>query len=300
MITQFVWIVQGSLDNGTYPDALYYIDMVRDFNFFEASHLSFRVVVPFLVGSITNLLGITTLESISFIFGAWNFALFIFGMGVMLKIAIHEQSINVFELILPAILIVFMPFFISAAFYPVPEAGIFLSFSLILLSIFYKNLPLLFVITIISIWVSETAILAVLLVPAFNFIRNDNWWQAYFPFLVALLIYVFVVQTLSPDLSEHYLFNSQNWMQNLISNFLNFDRYFFIMLLPSFGLIIPFIAYCFYRSGAQKTNLTTLILFISYYLIFLLTSPENTPRLMFMTLPLLILFNFNDKTIIKN
>ena len=300
MITHFVWIVQGSLDNGSYPEALYFMDMVRDFSFFEGSHLSYRVVIPFLVGYITNLLGITTLESIALIFGTWNFALFLFGIGMMLKIAILEQSVNVFELILPALLVIFMPFFLSAAFFPLIDAGAFLFFSLIVLAVFYRNLPMLFASTMLSVWVSEVTMLALLVVPALNYIRNDNWWQAYLPFILSSLVYLVGVVALSPDPGNHYLFNTGLWQESIMSNFLEFDRYFFSMLIPTFGLVIPFIGYRLYKGGSQKISQITLLLFIAYYIIFLLTAPTTTPQLMFMVLPLLVFFNFNDKTIVKD
>lgn len=297
MITHFVWLVQGSLVVDTYRDAQVYIDMARDFSFFGSDHLTHRIILPALVGAVTSLFGITTFESVALIFGTWNFALILFGVGVMLRISIYEQSVNVFELILPVLLILFMPFFLSAVFYPLLEAATFLCFGLILMALFYRNLPFLFAIVIISAWVSEITLLAMFMIPALNYSRNDNWWQAYLPFILSGMIYVLALISLSPDLGDHYLFNTGEWLNEVGSNFRQFDRFFFIQLLPSFGLAIPFIAYRIYVGGLQKICLSVLMLLIGYYIIFLLLSPEQTSRLMFMTLPLLVFFNFNDKTI---
>ncbi|MEX0771583.1 MAG: hypothetical protein WEB89_06610 [Balneolales bacterium] len=297
MITQFVWLVQGSLENGLYPEVMVYVDMARNLTFFGNDHHTHRVLIPAVVGLLTNMFGITDFDSIALVFGTWNFAFFIFGIGVMLRIAIYEQGVNVFELILPTILVLFLPFFLSAVFYPILEAGIFLAFGLIFMALFYRNLPMLFVITIISAWVSEVTLLALFIIPALNYARKDNWWQAYLPFLLSGLLYVLVLISLSPDLSSHYLFNPNSWVTEINANFRQFDQYFFIQLLPAFALAVPFIAYRFYKGGSQRIVQSTLLLLSAYYIVFLLLSPEDTGRLMFMVMPLLVLFNFNDKTI---
>ncbi|MEX2641580.1 MAG: hypothetical protein WD266_12895 [Balneolales bacterium] len=298
MITHFIWLVQGSLENGgPYSDALIYMDMARDFSFFEDDPLSYRIAMPALVGAFSHLFGIYEFDSVALVFGTFNFAFFLFGAGVMLRMGIYEQGINVLELILPAVIIVFMPFFLSAAFYPLPDTGVFLFFSLILLALFYRNLFFLYVIVAIAVWVSEITLLAVLVVPALNYIRQDNWWQAVLPFIVSGLIYFAVLMNFSPDLSRHFLFSPDGWISTIGSNFQQFDRYFFIQLLPAFGLTIPFVAYRIYRSGSQRSVQVTLMLYLGYYILFLLASPEQTPRLMFMIQPLLILFIFNDKTL---
>ncbi|MEX0778393.1 MAG: hypothetical protein WD037_01565 [Balneolales bacterium] len=271
--------------------------MARDFSFFGGDHHSFRIIVPALVGMVTNPLGITNFDSVALVFGTWNFALFLFGIGVMLRIAIYEQSINVFELILPTLLILFLPFTLTAAFYPLPDAGIFLVFALIFLALFYRNLSMLFIITIVAAWISEATLLAFLIIPVLNYIRDDNWWQAYYPFILCGVIYITLLFGLSSEPSNHYLLHPNGWMTEIGSNFLQIDRNFFLKLLPTFGLTIPFFAYRIYKGGYQKVIYSTLMLMAAYYIIFLLIAPEQAGRFMFMTMPLLVLLNFNDQTI---
>ena len=76
MVTHFLWIVQGGIEDIPFPEAAVYLDMVRDFSFFDGSYYSYQVVVPAVTGIFAGLFNMTSIESLALIFGTINFVLF--------------------------------------------------------------------------------------------------------------------------------------------------------------------------------------------------------------------------------
>lgn len=295
MIMHYLIWLEGIGTDHPYSDALIYFEMARDLDFFGETHITHRILVTGVAALIGHLVGAGGEEAYGIIFGALNFSLFITGTGLMFRIALLNQRISAFQIVLPAFIIALSPAFLRGAFFPMMEAGAFLAVAGILYALFFRKLWLLFPAAIAAVFIKEMALLAVLAVPLINYLRDDRWNQAYLPFIAAAALYILAALTFSPSLSNNYIFSPglwfNDWQQSLSGMGFELVRY----LLSSFGLALIYFAYKFYSNGVQKIYLGTLGIFAVLFIIFILFTPTNVPRLMFMALPFLVFFTFTDE-----
>ncbi len=294
MIMQYITWLGGIGSDHPYSDANIYFEMAKNLEFFGETHITHRVLLTGIIGLIGQLVNAGGSEAYGIIYGAINFCLFIAGAGLMFRISLLNQRASAFQIVLPAFIIALTPAFIRGAFFPMLEAGAFLAVAAILYALVFRKLWLLYLVVIAAVFIKEMTLLTVLAVPLVNYLRDDNWNQAYLPFVAAAGMYVIAALLFAPSLSGNYIFSPASWFadwQNSISG-LGFDA--FRYLLSAFGLALIYFVYKLYANGPQKIYLGTLAIFAVLFVVFMLFTPSNTPRLMFMALPFLVFFTYTD------
>lgn len=294
MIMQYIVWLEGIGSDHPYSDAVIYFEMARDLNFFGETHITHRVLVTGFAALLGHLVSAESSEAYGIIFGAINFSFFIAGVGLLFRIALLNQRISAFQIVLPAFIIALTPAFLRGAFFPMMEAGVFLAVSAIIFSLFFRKLWLLYATVIAAVFIKEMSLLTVLAVPLINYLRDDDWNQAYIPFITAAGLYVLAAFLFAPSVSNNYIFSPSLWFSDWQNSLSGIGVDVFRYLLSAFGLSLIYFIYKFYANGVQKIYLGTLGIFAVFFVIFLMFTPTNSPRLMFMALPFLVFFTYTD------
>lgn len=295
MILHYLIWLDGAVDE-SHPlaAALIYYDMAENLSFFNESLFSHRVIIPALVGLIGNGIGITGEGAYGIIFGALNFVVFIAGCGIMFRIALLNQRIGAFQIILPTIFLVLMPAYLEGLFFPMTDAGAFFAVAAILFALFFRQLWLLYLAAVLGVFVQEMVLFTIAAVPLINYIRNDSWNEAYFPFIVSGLMYTISAMAFAPSLANHYMFTPGLWPEMIESNIAEWWPGIIWYFLIGFGPALIYIVYKFISNGFQLLYLGSSGILVFLFLILMLFTPEGLPRYLFAAMPLLILFAYTD------
>lgn len=301
MIAHFVlWVDDGITTAHSYSDALIYVGMAaNEIALFGDTHITWRFIVPGLIGFFGNVFGVTEPEGLGIAMGSLNFIILLLAFGMLLRFTFHNEAINAFTISLPAWCIALMPAYWRGAFLPMLEPAAMLIYGIVLVSLWYRKLIPLFLALLIGVWVKEMVLLSVLLVPAFHYARNEVDWKQYLPFIAAGLMYLWVVAYFG-NTSGNYMMNPSGWLSDWGANISEFSFWGLRYILSGFGLGLFFIIWRMKTEPGQRIHYAALAVMVTTFFIFLLFTPSNTPRLMFMIMPVLFLFNQSDESLGKS
>lgn len=294
MLAQFIQFLNGNVDaGGLYGDMYTYLEMSSNLSFTAGEPEQLRPIVPALAGGLAHLIGATSQETLVLIFGAFNFAMLLTGLGLLLKIAMTNQTIGTLRVAAPVFLIITIPAYVQGGMLPVPEAGAFLFFTLMVTSIYFRRLTYLFLSAIPAVWFTEITLAAVLVVALLNWMRNDHWWQAYLPFLLSALIYVTVSSMAGYDPLSRWL--------DAFATFHAADLFTgwtaLTQLLLGLGFIVPYIIYQHIKHGLQKLYVALTLMLVACFILFSIVEPRLVPRYLFIISPMIVFFVFSDQSL---
>ncbi len=295
MILHYLIWLDGAIDeNHPLAAALIYYDMAENLSFFNESLFSHRIIIPAAAGLIGNGFGITGEGAYGIIFGALNFAIFIAGCGLMYRVSLLNQRIGAFQVILPSLFLLLMPVYLEGMFFPMTDAGAFFAVALILFALFFRQLWLLYLAAIFGVFMQEMVLFTIVAVPLVNYIRKDSWHEAYFPFIVAGLLYIIAAMFFAPSLANHHYFTPGLWPEMMAMNITEWWPGIIWYFLIGFGPVLVYIIYKFITNGVQHLYLGSTGILIFLFLILMLFTPDGAPRYLFAAMPLLIFFTYTD------
>lgn len=299
MIAHFVMLAEGRIqEDSLYGDMWIYIALAESLDFFGSDHYSFRVLGPLVSGSIAALFHITGDDSLGLLTGSLNFLYLLTGFGWMYYLSMKERENNSFEVALPAFLILTLPGFWQGVFLPVPDALMFCMFALILTGVLRQQPILLLISLPAGLFVSEWLFLAIFLLPLADYLRGSIWNRGYVITAVAMIVYLAVpLATRIPDL--HMLYHPADWVEYIREQFSERDVSMIRAFWRSFMLTLPFFAYRFYVAGWNRVTAALTIWFAAVFLTTYLISPDSANRILFMTMPLLVLWQYQPGTLRK-
>ena len=187
-----------------------------------------------------------------------------------------------------------MPAYLQAMFFPLTDAGAFLAVAAITFSLFFKKLWLVYIACIAGVFTQEWVLFTVLLVPLINFFREDPWHQAYIPFLVAGVIYVFAVLLYTPGLDHHAIFSTEAWFAGLRDEDVELWPGTLWLFLAAFGPALVYIIYQVIRGRFQKLHLAVSAILLGLFIFLMIFNPDDATRLLFTAMPLLVFFTYTD------
>ncbi len=296
MIAHFVMLAEGRISpDGRYGDMFAYIAMAESFAFFGSEIISFRVLAPLISGTIALVFGLTGEESIGLLTGSLNFVYLLLGFGWMYYLSMKEKGNNALEVALPTFLLLPLAAFWQGIFLAVPDALMFCMFGLILIGVLRQKTVLLIPAVLAGVWVSEWLFLAVLLLPLADYLRRSFWPQGYTAFGLAALFYLAVpLFTQIPE--AHLVYRPESWISHTVEQFagrsLSLMRAFWL----SFTLALPFMGYRIYETGWNRVNAALSIWFLAVFMLVYLLAPDTVPRILFMTMPALVLWQYRLPT----
>ena len=296
MIAHFVLMAEGRISpDGRYGDLFHYIDLAETFDFFGSDALSFRVLAPLISGLIAVTFGLTGDESIGLLTGSLNFVYLLLGFGWMYYLSMKEKGSNALEVALPTFLLLPLPAFWQGVFFPVPDALMFCIFGLILMGVLRQKLLLLIPAVLTGVFVSEWLFLSLLLMPLADYLRQSVWAQGYSAFGLAAAVYLAVpLFTQIPE--THLVYRPEAWLAGIVEQFdgrsLSLLRAFWL----SFTLALPFFAYRIFVAGWNRVTRTISLWFLLLFFLVYLLSPDTTPRILFMAMPALVLWQYRLST----
>lgn len=296
MIAHFVMLAEGRIGaDGRYGDMHAYIALAESFAFFGSENASFRVLAPLISGSIARVFGMTGTESIGLLTGSLNFVYLLIGFGWMYYLSMKEKGSNALEVALPTFLLLPLPAFWQGIFLPVPDALMFCMFGIILIAILRQKSLLLFPAVLAGALVSEWLFLSVLLLPLADYLRRSAWPMGYTAFALAALAWLAIpLLTRTPDI--HLIYQPGSWLAHAAEQFadrsLSLPRAFWL----SFTLTLPFFAYRFFAAGWNRVTGALAVWFGLVFLLVYLMAPDMAPRIMFMTMPVLVLWQYRPPT----
>jgi hypothetical protein len=296
MIAHFVLLAEGRISpDGRYGDMYAYIALAESFGFFGPEIISFRVLAPLISGGIALLFGLSGEESIGLLTGSLNFIYLLLGFGWMYYLSMKEKGNNALEVAIPTFLLLPLPAFWRGIFLPVPDALMFCMFGLILLGVLRRKTFLVLPAAIAGVWVSEWLFLAALLLPLADYLRRSVWPHGYTAFGLAALIYL-CVPLIAQVPDGHMVYRTGDWLNRIAEQYsgrgLSILRAFWL----SFTLTLPFMAYRVYTVGWNRVAGALSIWFAAVFMLVYLLSPDTAPRIMFMTMPALVLWQYRLPT----
>ncbi|MEX0681097.1 MAG: hypothetical protein WD097_06910 [Balneolales bacterium] len=300
MIAHFVLLVEGRiLADGPYGDTFTYIALAESFGFFNSELITFRIISPLISGTIANLFTLSGQDSLGLLTGSLNFVYLLLGFSWMYYLAMKELSANSLEVALPTFLILMLPGFWKGIFFPVPDALMFCMFGLILAGILRQQLAILLPAILVGVWVSEWLFLSFFLMPMADWLRgkewNSVWTRGYIAFAAAAVGYLAVpLFTQIPE--THMIYHPDAWLTHIGEQFANRDTSFIRAFWRSFTMTLFFIAYRFYVAGWNRVTGTLSIWFIFIFVLVYLLAPDSANRIMFMTMPALVLWQYRVPT----
>lgn len=314
MIAHFITLVQNGIEGGgLYGDALTYIALAESFHFFSDEIITFRLITPLISGAIAELFSLTGKESVGLLTGTLNFGYLLIGFGWMYYLSMKESANNSLEVALPTFLVMTLPGFWQGVFLPVPDALMFCMFGLILTGVLRQRLDILLPSILAGVFVSEWLFLAVLLLPLADYLRGSVWNRGYWAVGLAVVAYLAVpLLTQIPD--AHLIYRPGEWLDGAREQFLARDTSVLQAFLRSFALTLPFFAYRFYVGGwnrvtdrnrvtspnrGTRRNRVTGTLSVWFLVVFMVTyllAPDSANRIMFMTMPALVLWQYQSDT----
>jgi len=296
MIAHFVLLAEGRIPtDGHYGDMYTYIDLAESFDFFGSSIPSFRIIVPLISGTIAGIFSLSGTDSLGLLTGSLNFIYLLIGFGWMYYLSLKEITTNSLEVALPTFLLISLPGFWQGVFLPVPDALMFCMFGLILTGVLRQHMAILLPAIIAGVWVSEWLFLAVLLLPLVDHLRGTYWIRGYSAFAAAALIYLAVpLFTTIPD--PHLVFRPGAWFAMASEQFSTRDTSLLYAFWRSFTFTLPFFAYRFYVMGWNRITGALAVWFVSVFLIVFLLAPDSANRIMFMVMPVLVLWQYTPDT----
>ncbi len=296
MIAHFVLLAEGRIGpDGRYGDMFAYIALAESFAFFGSEIVSFRVLAPLISGTIARLFGLAGVESIGLLTGSLNFIYLLIGFGWMYYLSMKEKGSNALEVALPTFLLLPLPAFWQGIFLPVPDALMFCMFGIILIGILRQKTLLLFPAALAGLLVSEWLFLSLLLLPLTDYLRRSAWPMGYTAFALAALAWLAIpLLTRTPDI--HLVFQPGSWLTHTAEQFsdrsLSVGRAFWL----SFTLTLPFFAYRIFVAGWNRVTGALSAWFFLVFLLVYLMAPDMVPRIMFMTMPALVLWQYRAST----
>ncbi len=296
MIAHFVLLAEGRISpDGRYGDMYAYIALAESLGFFGSETVSYRVLAPLISGGIALIFGLSGEDSIGLLTGSLNFIYLLLGFGWMYYLSMKEQGNNALEVALPTFLLLPLPAFWRGIFLPVPDALMFCMFGLILIGVLRRKSILLAPAIIAGVWVSEWLFLAILLLPLADYLRRAVWAQGYAVFGLAALLYLaapLVAQV--PD--AHLVYRTGDWLNRIAEQYSARDLSLLRAFWLSFTLTLPFMTYRIYAAGWNRVTGALSIWFAAVFLLVYHLSPDMAPRIMFMTMPALVLWQYQLPT----
>ncbi len=296
MIAHFVMLAEGRIaTDGRYGDLYAYITLADSLAFFSSDIISFRVLAPLISGSIGALFALTGEESIGLLTGSLNFIYLLLGFGWMYYLSMKEKGNNALEVAIPTFLLIPLPAFWQGIFLPVPDALMFCMFGLILTAVLRKKLVLLIPAVMAGVWVSEWVFLSILLMPLADYLRGSIWSRGYTAFGLAALVYLAVpLATQIPD--AHLVYRPEQWLAHATDQFVNRETSLPFAFWMSFTLTLPFFAYRIVVAGWNRIATALSLWFMLLFLLVYLMAPDSVNRILFMTMPALVLWQYRLPT----
>ena len=280
-----------SKDN-PHSDALIYQEMAQFEGIFEKTHITYRPVVPVVAGAINKVINPKDTDFILHgIFAFLNVIFFTLGMYLFWNLTFfHRKSdIGLIEVI-PLLFVFSLPFFWRGAFLPLIDTAAFALVAAMLWAHNQRNPSLLFLLAIIAIFTKEITILTILFFPLIDMARNRYWPVGYLSFIPALLIHGGTVLLLTENLGSYYLASPSQWIQDWHLTLGSLQWWDLRYLLSGLG---AFLVLDLLLIVGKPKNSWVIAGFISVFALFIvlwLFTPSNSPRLIFMTVPLQYLF----------
>lgn len=296
MIAHFVLLAEGRIAlDGRYGDMYTYIVLAESLDFFQSDITSFRILTPLISGIIARVFSLAGEDSIGLLTGSLNFVYLLTGFGWMYYLAMKEKSSNALEVALPTFLLIPLPAFWRGIFLPVPDALMFGMFGLILLAVLRQKLMLLIPALLAGIFVSEWLFLSFLLMPLADYLRGTAWTRGYTAFGLAALVYLAVPPaTQVPDI--HFVYHPSEWIAHHLQQFSGRETSIIYAFWMSFTLALPFFAYRIFVTGWNRVTVSISLWFLLVFLIVYMLAPDNVNRIMFMTMPALVLWQYRPQT----
>ncbi len=296
MIAHFVLLAEGRIEpDGRYGDLFAYLALSESFGFFGSEAISFRVLMPLISGTLAAAFGLAGKESIGLLTGSLNFVYLLIGFGWMYYLSMKEKGINALEVALPTFLLLPMPAFWQGIFLPVPDALMFCLFGLMLMAVLRRLPWLLIPVALTGVWVSEWLFLAAMILPLADYLRGSVWPQGYFAFALAALFYLAVpLFTQVPE--GHMIYRTDVWLAETAERLSDRETSLIRAFWLSFTLSLGFFAYRIFIMGWNRVTVSLSVYFLTVFFLVYLIAPDNVHRVMFMTMPMLVLWQYRWST----
>jgi len=283
----------GEIDkNNPHSDALIYQEMAQFKNVFEDTHITYRVFLPAVSGALNKVLNPQQNQLVqNGIFAFLNVLFFSLGMILFWRLSFAHRKDNIhFIEVIPVLLVFSIPFFWRGAFLPLVDTISFFLVALILWGHLRRSLALLLFGFIVAIFTKEIIVLIALFLPLVDWGLKRFWPIGYLMVLPALLCYGLILYLNISDLSNFYLLQPGQWISDWYDTIATASWNNFRFLISAFGgfVILDFLL-LLGKSNDRRMWAGAVSLGVLFVLVWLFT-PENSPRIMFMTLPFQFLF----------
>lgn len=270
-----------------HSDAIVYRNMAQFNDLFGDTHITYRFFLPVVSGSINSVLNPQQNQLVrDGIFAFLNVLFFSLGMILFWKLSFahRKDEIHVIEVI-PVLLVFSIPFFWRGAFLPLVDTASFFLVALILWAHLKRNLALLFFSFIVAIFTKEIIILTVLFLPLVDWGLKRYWPIGYVMVVPALLFYGLLLYLNLSGLDNFYLMQPGEWFSDWYETLDSVSWNNLRFLVSAFGgFLILDLLLIIGKTSDRRMWAGFISLGVLFLLVWLFT-PENSPRIMFMTIP---------------
>lgn len=274
-ISQYLITLPQLSESHPYSDALIYLDMANgELNYWGPTHITHRIILPFIVGLIASISSISA-ELLFFVIN---------GAALLLLFYIIHKMKGAISLLYFMLMLIGFSSFWRGYYLPMVDSLSFVFLTLMWLLVEKgKWIPFLIIVSIL-VGIKEINLLLIV------FLLFDKRRSIQFSSIVVLIIGIFwVLIDLHFSGHMHYLFQPKSWLSDWASN-INIDLLWLPKyLLSAFGFLVIIWFYRFYTDGIAyiREILPEIILFS----IIILFTPSNSPRILFPFTGILLLRN---------
>ncbi|MGM0589816.1 MAG: hypothetical protein ACQETE_15435 [Bacteroidota bacterium] len=292
---QAFWVAPAITTADPHSDALIYLEMSQHLDFFGSTHITFRWILPLLAYLLHFVfIGVSTHQSLVLAYALLNVGFFVLGLWAFWKLVNPRPETHYLPAISPLFLLLGVPFFWRTAFLPLVDTAAFAMIALILLAFRDRNLLLLLLASLLAVFIKEISLLIILALPLIDWANRRTWVIGYLIPWFAVLIYglTTLIALESPD--QFYLLQPEHWLGDWTRTIDELSWQDLRYPLSAFGLLLPAIIFVFFSDPDDRAYTAGSLLLFFFFLVFWMFTPSNSPRLMFMMLPLTYLFFRNE------
>jgi hypothetical protein len=294
-IYQAFWVAPAITTGDPHSDALIYMELSEQLDFFESTHITFRWILPLLAYVVHFIfLGVSTYQSYVLAFAVLNVGFFVLGVWACWKLVNPQPETHYLPALSPLLLFLGVPFFWRSAFLPMVDTAAFSMIALILLAFRDRNLLLLLIASLLGIFIKEISLLIILALPLIDWANQRTWVIGYVVPIFAVLIYGITLLIGLDSLEQFYLAQPGYWLSDWTQTIEQLSWIDLRYPVSAFGLLLPAIIFIFLSDPNNRAYTAGALLLFFFFLVFWMFTPSNSPRLIFMMLPLTYLFFRNE------
>jgi hypothetical protein len=294
-VCQAFWVAPNITTADPHSDALIYLELSRTLEFFGQTHITFRWVVPLLAYVLHFIFQpLSTVQPYVLAYALLNIGFFLLGVYFCWKLVNPRSSNHYLPAFSPLFLLLGVPFFWRSAFLPMVDTAAFTMVALMLVAFRDRNLLLLLLASLLAVFTKEISLLIVLAFPLIDWANERRWVIGYVIPLLSVLIYILTVWISLDSAQHYYLAQPTGWFQDWSHTVTHLHWQDLRYPLSAFGLLLPAYIVIFLSDLNNRAYSAGALLLFGYFLLFWLFTPSNSPRLIFMMLPLSYLFFRNE------